>query len=136
MAGFVVGEVFVVEDFVEDAVGVPWGAAGDEFAVCCAECVEDGVVEFLVVCYEVEFVGVDYVEGGSADGFGVVWIGFYGASVGEGYLGFLGLKRDARWELPAERGYAGDDAFGLAPRWPHDADCDVWVLHRVLQKKR
>ena len=99
MAGFEVAEVFVVEDFVEYAVGVPWGAAADEFAVCGAEGVEDGVVEFLVVGYEVEFVGVDYVEGGSADGFGVVWEGFYAASVGEGDLGFLGFKRDSRREF-------------------------------------
>jgi hypothetical protein len=69
MGGFEVAEVFVIENFEKYAVGVPWGAAADEFAVGCAQCVEDGVVEFLVVGYEVEFVGVDYVEGGSTDCF-------------------------------------------------------------------
>ena len=61
MGGFEVAEVFVVKDFEKDAVGVPWCAAADEFAVCCAQRVEDGVVEFLVVCDEVEFVSVNDV---------------------------------------------------------------------------
>ena len=61
MGGFEVGEVFVGEDFEKDAVGVPWRAAADEFAVGCAQGVEDGVVEFLVVGYKVEFVSVDDV---------------------------------------------------------------------------
>ena len=73
MAGFEVAKVFVVEYFEEDAVGVPWGAAAYEFAVGCAQRVEDGVVEFLVVSYKVEFVGVDYVKCWSPDCFRVVW---------------------------------------------------------------
>jgi len=91
--GFEVGEVFVAEDFEEDAVGVPWCAGAYEFSVGGSERVEDGVVEFLVVWDEVEFVGVDYVEGWSSDGFWVVWEGFDGAAVGEVNLGSLGLKR-------------------------------------------
>ena len=101
MAGFEVAKVFVVEDFEKDAVGVPWGAAADEFAVRGAQRVEDGVVEFLVVGYKVEFVGVDYVEGGSADGFGVVWECFYAASIGKVDLCFLRFKRNPRRKLPA-----------------------------------
>lgn len=77
MAFRVIRVCLVVEDFVEDAVCVPGCAGADEFAVCCAQCEEDGVVEFFVVGDEVEFVGVDYVEFGSAYGFGVVWVGFY-----------------------------------------------------------
>ena len=92
MAGFEVGKIFVVENFVKYAVGVPWGAAADEFAVGCAQCVEDGVIEFLVVSYKVEFVSVDYMEGWSADSFWVVWEGFNTASVGKVDLGFLGFK--------------------------------------------
>ena len=49
-------KVFVGKDFVEDAVGVPRCAAADEFAISCSKRVEDGVVEFLVVSYEVHFV--------------------------------------------------------------------------------
>jgi hypothetical protein len=64
------------------AIGVPWGAAANKFPVGCAKSVEDGVVKFLVVGYKVEFIGVDYLEGWASDGFGVVWEGFYGASVG------------------------------------------------------
>ncbi len=136
MGGFEVGEVFVVEYFVEYAVGVPGCAAADEFAVGCSECVEDGVVEFLVVCDEVKFVSVYYVEGWSADGFGVVWEGFDDAAVGEADLGFLGLKSDALWEHAAVGGYTRDDAFALPPRRRNYADCDARVFHRVLQKQR
>ena len=53
MAGFEVAEVFVVEDFVEDAVSVPRRAAADEFAVCGSQRVQDGIVEFLIVSYKV-----------------------------------------------------------------------------------
>ena len=61
MEGFEVRKVFVGEDFEKHAVSVPWGAAAYEFSVCGSQCVEDGVVEFLVVWDEVEFVSVDYV---------------------------------------------------------------------------
>ena len=94
MGGFEISEVFVVEDFEKDAVGVPWRAAADEFAVGCAQRVEDSVIELLVISYKIEFIGIYYVEGGSADGFWVVWEGFYAASVCEVDLGFLGLKRN------------------------------------------
>ena len=87
----VVAVGWVVEDFVKDAVGSPGGAGGDEFAVCGAQGEEHGVVEFFVVGDEVEFVGVDDVEFGSADGFGVVGVGFDVAAVGEGNGGFLGF---------------------------------------------
>ncbi len=36
MRGFENAVVFVVKYFVEEAVGVPWGAAADEFTVGCS----------------------------------------------------------------------------------------------------
>ena len=95
MAGFKVAKVFVVEDFEEYAVGVPWCASTYEFAVSCSYRVEDCVVEFLVVGDEVKFIRVYYMECWSSDGFGVVWESFYGASVGEVDLGFWGFESDA-----------------------------------------
>jgi hypothetical protein len=71
VGGFEVGEVFVAENFEKYAVGVPWGAAADEFSVGCAKCVEDGVVEFLVVGYKVEFISIYHVKGWASDGFGL-----------------------------------------------------------------
>lgn len=49
-------KVLVVKDFVKDAVGVPWSAATNKFSVGCAKSVKNGVIEFLVVSYEVEFI--------------------------------------------------------------------------------
>ena len=98
MGGFEVGEVFMAKNLEKDAVGVPWGAAADEFAVSCAKGVEDGVVEFLVVGYKVEFIGIYNMEGWSSDGFGVVWESFYAASVGEVDLGSLRLRKQSRAE--------------------------------------
>jgi hypothetical protein len=48
--------VFVVEDFPEYAVCVPWSAGADEFTVGRAQRKQHGVVEFLVVADEVEFI--------------------------------------------------------------------------------
>lgn len=56
MRGLEVAVVFVGEDLVEDAVGVPWGTATDEFAIGCSKSIEYGVVEFLIVGYEVKFI--------------------------------------------------------------------------------
>ena len=106
MGGFVVGKVFMVENFEKDAVGMPRRAGADEFAVGCAQRVEDGVVEFLVVSYKVEFVSINYMQGWSADGFGVVWESFDDAAVGEVDLGSLGLKSEARGKLMGESCYA------------------------------
>ena len=102
MGGFVVGEVFVAEDFEEYAVGVPWCAGADEFAVCGAQRVEDGVVEFLVVSHKIELISVNHMQGWSSDGFRVVWESLNRAAVGEVNLGALGLKRIARWQLAGE----------------------------------
>jgi len=60
----------------------------------------------LVVCDEVEFICIYYVECGASDGVGVVWEGFYAASVAKVYLGFLWFKSDACWEVVGECGYA------------------------------
>ena len=87
----VVAVGWVVEDFVKDAVASPRRAGADEFAVGGSQREEHGVVEFFIVWDEVEFVCVDDVEFGSADGFGVVWVGFYVAAVGECNRGFLGF---------------------------------------------
>ena len=127
MAGFVVGEVFVGEHFVEDAVGVPRGAGADEFAVGCAQCVEYGVVECLVVGYKVEFVSVNHMQSWSTDGFWVVWEGFDGAAVGEVDLCALGCKNQSFGKFTGEGAYAAEDAFGLAVGWSDYADGAVWV---------
>ena len=92
MRGFEVAEVFVCEDLVEDAVGVPRCATADEFAIGCSKCVEDGVVEFLVVCHEVKFVCINHMQCWSSDGFGVVGKGFDAASVNKIDRRFLWLK--------------------------------------------
>ena len=81
-----------MEYFVENAVSSPWRAGADEFPIGCAQSEEHGVVEFFVVWDKIEFVSIDDVEFGASDGFGVVWVGFYVAAVGEldgGFLGFL-----------------------------------------------
>ncbi len=135
VAGFVVGEVFVGEDFVEYAVGVPGGAGADEFAVGCAQGVEDCIVEFLVVGYKVEFISIDHVEGWSTDGFRVVGEGFDGAAVSEMDLGALGCESQSRGKLAGEGSYAAEDAFGLAVGWADDADGAVCVGGCVPEQK-
>jgi hypothetical protein len=90
MGGFVVGEVFVGEHFVKDAVGVPGGAGADKFAVGSAQRVKYGIIEFLVVWDKVEFVSVNHMQSWASDGFGVVWESFDNAAVGEANLGTLG----------------------------------------------
>ena len=116
-----------VEDFVEYAVTMPRGAGADEFAVCGSQREEHGVVEFFVVGDEVEFVSVNDVEFWSADGFGVVWVRFYGAVVGEGDGGFLWLLVFAFREFGEEAVDVFDDEFGLSPAWSDHADADVSV---------
>src|SRR3972149_7429345 len=95
MGGFVFAKIFVVKNFVEDAVGVPGCAAADKFAIGGAERVEDGVVEFLVVCHEVEFVCIDYIKRWASDCFGVVGESFNAASVNKMNPDLLGLKDEA-----------------------------------------
>ena len=112
---------------MEDAVCAPGCAGADEFAVCCSECEEHGVVEFFVVGDEVEFVGVDDVEFWSADGFGVVWVGFYVAVVGECDAGFLGFLVCGFWEFLEEVVDVFDYEFGLSPAWTDYADVRVRV---------
>ena len=80
---FEVAKVFVVKYFKKDAIRVPGSAAAHEFAVCSSQGVEDGVVEFLVICNKVEFVGVNNVKRWASDCFGVVWKSFDGASIGK-----------------------------------------------------
>lgn len=135
MGGFEVAEVFVIKNLEEHAVGMPWRAAADEFAVGCAQRIENSVIEFLVVSYEIELVSVYHVKCGSTDCFRVVWESFYAASIGKVDLGFLRLKRNPQRKLPAIGGYACYDALGLPPRWPNYADCNVWVFHSVLQQE-
>ena len=116
-----------MEDFVEDAVRMPWGAGADEFAVCGSQREEHGVVEFFVVGDEVEFVSVNDVEFWSAYGFGVVRVCLYAASVGEGHRGFLWLLVFAFREFGEEAVDVFDDEFGLSPAWSDHADADVSV---------
>ncbi len=115
MGCFEVRKVFVIKNFEEHTITVPRRAAADEFAICGAECVEDCVVEFAIVGNKVEFVSVDYVEGWSADGVGVVWESFDVASIGKVDLGSLWFEGDVGWKVVGEGSYAGEDAFGLAP---------------------
>ncbi len=109
----------LIKYFKKDAVGMPWCAAADEFAICCAKRVKNGVVEVLIVGYKVEFVSVDYVQRWSPDCFWVIGESFDAASVGEVNLGFLGLKDDAGWKPLCKGCYACYDAFALAPTGPH-----------------
>ncbi len=127
MRSLEMAKVLVVKDFVKYAVGVPWGAAADEFAVGCAQSVEDGVVEFLVVSDKVEFIRENHIECGASDCVGVVWEGFYAASVGKVDLGFLRFKNGAGRQFMREGGYACDYSFGLAPAGSDYADCGFWV---------
>lgn len=124
----------VVKDFVEYAVGAPGGAGADEFAVGCAQREEAGVVEFFVVGDEVEFVGVDDVEFGSADGFGVVGVCFDGAAVGEGDGGFLGFFVFGG-EFFEEAVDVFDYEFGLSPAGTKDAYVAVWVGKRKVEEQ-
>lgn len=117
----------VVEDFVEDAVRVPRRAGADEFAVCGSKREEHGVVEFFVVWDEVEFISVNDVEFWSAYGFGVVWVRFDGAAVGEGYRGFLGLLVGGFGEFGEEAVYVFDYEFGLSPAWSDYADVCIGI---------
>ena len=55
------------------------------------------------------------MQGGSADGFGIIWESFDAAAVGKVKHGFLRLKRDACGKLMGKGGDACDDAFALAP---------------------
>ena len=74
---------------------MPWGAAADEFAVGCAKSVEDGVIEFLVIGYKVEFISIYNLKGWASNCFRVVWESFNCASVYEEYLCSLRLQSDA-----------------------------------------
>ena len=123
----VVGVCWVVEDFVEDAVGSPGCAGADEFSVRRAQRKEHGVVEFFVVWDEVEFVRVDYVESWSADGFGVVRVCFYVAVVVKCDAGFLWFLVCGFWEFLEESVDVFDDEFGLSPAWSDYADVYVRV---------
>jgi hypothetical protein len=125
----------VAKNLEKHAIGVPWGAAADEFPVSCAKGVEDGVVEFLVVGYKVEFVRIDYMEGWASDGFGVVGEGFYAASVGEVNLGFLCLRGDSGREFSCVGCYACYDTFSLPPRRPYNADCNIRVFYSVPKQE-
>ena len=127
MAFSVVAKALVMEDFVKDAVASPRRAGADEFAVCCSQREEHGVVEFFVVGDEVEFVGVDDVEFWSSDGFRVVWVGFYVAAVGEGYRGFLGFLVCGFGEFAQEAVDVFDYEFGLSPAWSNDGYVGVRV---------
>lgn len=125
----------MVENLEKDAVGVPRGAAAYEFSVCCTQRVEDGVVEFAIVCDKVEFVSVNHVQGGAADGFGVVWEGFDAAAVCEKDLGSLRLESGSGWKFVGEGCYAAKDAFGLSPRWSDNAYSAVWMSSCVPEQQ-
>jgi hypothetical protein len=126
---------WVVEDFVKDAVRVPRRAGADEFAVCGAEREKHCIVQFFVVGDEVEFVRVDDVEFWSADGFRVVGVGFYGASVGEGDGGFLRFLIGGFWEFGEEAVDVFDYEFYLSPAWSDHADVDVSVCQGVVEEE-
>jgi hypothetical protein len=79
------------KDLVEDAVGVPGCAAADEFAIGCSESVENGVVEVLIISYEIKLIRVDDVKRWASDSFGVVWESLNATTVNEKELRFLRL---------------------------------------------
>jgi hypothetical protein len=95
MRGFKVAEILVVKNLVKHAIGVPWGAAADEFAISCSKRIEDGVIELLVIAYKVKFIRIHHIKRGASDGFRVVGEGFDAASVGKVDLGSLRLKNNA-----------------------------------------
>jgi hypothetical protein len=99
-------KIFVVENLEKHTVGVPGGAAADEFAVGCTQRVEDGIIEFLVIGYKVEFVSVNHMECWTADGFGVVWKSLDTAAVLEVDLGSLRFESYSCWKVMGEGCYA------------------------------
>ena len=115
MRGFEIAKILVVKNLKKNTIRMPRRASADEFAVGGSKRVEDGVVEFLVVSYKVEFVSVNHMQGGSADGFWVVWEGFYAASVGKVDLGSLRFEGCVWWKFVCEGSDVGDNAFSLAP---------------------
>lgn len=135
MTGFEIAKILMIKDLVENTVSMPWGTAANEFAIRSSQCIQNCVVEFLVVSDKVHFVTVNDVECWSSDGFGVVWECFYAASVCEVNLGSLGFESDARRQIVREGGYALEDSFGLAPRRTHDTNCALRMSCRVPEKK-
>ena len=71
MESFEIAKILVIEDFVEYAIRVPGRATANEFTVGRSQGIENGVVEFHIVCDKVKFVGVNDVECWAADCFGV-----------------------------------------------------------------
>lgn len=76
-----------VDDAVEDAVGVPWGALGDDDAVCGVYGEEDGCVEVRVVADEVHLHEVDGFGGVASYGLGDGGLSEDGGAVPEPYHG-------------------------------------------------
>ena len=132
MRGFKLDEVLMSEDLVEDAVGVPRGAAADEFAICCSKRVEYSIVEFLVVCHEVKFICIHHMQCWSSDGFGVVRECFDAASVTKVIIVFCGLRTKPAGSLLRKCRYTRNDSFGLAPRGTHYSNCSVWMSNSIL----
>ncbi len=72
MGGFVFPKIFVVENLEEDTISMPGRAAANKFSIGCPKRVEDSIVEFLVVSYEVKLIRVDDVKRWAPDCFGIV----------------------------------------------------------------
>lgn len=125
-------KVLVGKNLVEDAIGVPGGAAAYEFAISCSKCVEYGVVEVLVICHEIKLIRVYHIKRWASDCFRVVWKSLNAAAIGEVKLSFLWLKNNAWRKLMCEGCDARYDSFGLTPGRSHNADCSVWMCNRIL----
>lgn len=95
MRGFVFPKISVVKNLEEDTISMPGRAAANEFTIGCSKRVEDGVIEFLVVSYKVEFIRVDDIKRRAPDSFGVIGKSLNDTTVDEGDLRFFGLKDDA-----------------------------------------
>ena len=67
------------------------------------------------------------MEFGSADCFGVVWVGFYVAVVCELYAGFLGFLVCSFGKFLEKAVDVFDYEFGLSPAWPDYGYVCVWV---------
>lgn len=96
----------MVEDFEENAVGVPRRTATNEFPICSSQRVQYCVVQFLIVCNEVHFITVHDLKRRTTYGFWVVWEGFNCASVCEVNLGSLGFECYALRQFMCEEAYA------------------------------
>jgi len=132
MGGFVFPKVLVGKNLEKDTVGVPGCAAANEFAISCSKRIENCIVEVLIISNEIKFIRINHIKRWSSDCFGVVRESLNAASVNKMDPGLLGLIGNAWRKLMCKGCYALYDSLGLPPRWPHNADCSVWMCNRVL----